>query len=144
MKEIGTTNLSTSHCKFNGAHSCAHTQKTILLAPIYLFTKQIRSTFIVSIIVYLKLVEFVFCMCLIKCLLATITFLHACHFFVFVVSFYHTLMWACRSLCESQKFFFNHSLVWPITHSFLNRFQPNLYQDFSYVCSTCHTIFSLK
>ena len=33
--------LSTSHCKFNGARSCAHTRKTIPLAPIHPFTKQI-------------------------------------------------------------------------------------------------------
>ena len=31
---------SASQCEFNGAHSCAHTQKTITLAPIHLFTKQ--------------------------------------------------------------------------------------------------------
>ena len=33
--------LSTSHCEFNGAHSCAHAQKTIPMAPIHSFTKQI-------------------------------------------------------------------------------------------------------
>ena len=32
--------LNTSHCEFNGAHSCAHAQKTIPLAPIHPFTKQ--------------------------------------------------------------------------------------------------------
>ena len=33
-----------------------------------------------------------------------------------------------------------------VQRSFLNGFQPNLYQHFSNVCSTCHicTIFSLK
>ena len=33
--------LSTSRCEFNGTHSCAHARKTIPLAPIHLFTKQI-------------------------------------------------------------------------------------------------------
>ena len=39
---------------------------------------------------------------------------------------------------------FVHSLVCPITHSFLDGFQPNLVHPFSYVCSTCHTSFSLN
>ena len=34
--------LSTSHCEFNGARSCTHAQKTIPLAPIHSFTRQIR------------------------------------------------------------------------------------------------------
>ena len=37
-----------------------------------------------------------------------------------------------------------HSLVCPITHSSLDGFQPNLVQHFPHVCSTCHTVFSLK
>ena len=57
----------------------------------------------------------------------------------------HTFSWACGSLREPRKFsFFMHSLVCPITHSFLDGFQPNLVQHFPHVCSTCHTIFSLK
>ena len=32
--------LSTSYCKFNGARSCTHAQKTIPMAPIHPFTKQ--------------------------------------------------------------------------------------------------------
>ena len=39
---------------------------------------------------------------------------------------------------------FVHSLVCPITHLFLDGFQLNLVQHFPQVCSTCHTIFSLK
>ena len=39
---------------------------------------------------------------------------------------------------------FVHSLVCPITYSFLDGFQPNLVQHFPHVCSTCHTVFSLK
>ena len=33
--------LSISHCEFHGARFCAHARKTILLAPIHSFTKQI-------------------------------------------------------------------------------------------------------
>ena len=33
--------LSTSHYELYGDHSCAHTPKTITLAPIHSFTKQI-------------------------------------------------------------------------------------------------------
>ena len=33
--------LSTSHCEFYGASSCAHARKTILLVPIHPFTRQI-------------------------------------------------------------------------------------------------------
>ena len=39
---------------------------------------------------------------------------------------------------------FVHSLVCPITHSFLDGLQPNLVQHFPQVCSTCHIIFSLN
>ena len=39
---------------------------------------------------------------------------------------------------------FMHSLCSPITHSFLDGIQPNLYQHFSHPSSTCHTIFSQK
>ena len=59
-----------------------------------------------------------------------------------------TLLWAYGCLYAPGSFLSNslfvHSLVCPITHSFLNGFQPNLYQHFPHVCSTCHTIFSLK
>ena len=65
-----------------------------------------------------------------------------CFFFYFLS---HNFLWAYGSLCEPRKFsLFVHSLVCQITHSFLNGFQPNLCQHFSHVCSTCHTIFSLK
>ena len=39
---------------------------------------------------------------------------------------------------------FVHSLVCPITHSFHYGFQPSLVKHFPRVCSTCHTVFSLK
>ena len=75
----------------------------------------------------------------INSLLPPITFLCVCHFFSLFLSFLlHTFLWACRSLCEPQKFFSNsifvHSFVCAIPHLFLNGFQPNFYQHFSHVC----------
>ena len=49
-------------------------------------------------------------------------------FFIFITHF----LWACGSSREPHKFYFQtlflciHALVYPITHSFLNGFQPNL------------------
>ena len=92
----------------------------------------------------------VFGMDIIKGFLPPITFLSARIIFLvsLFVCFFHfhcTLFsWACKSLREPQLTLFVHSLVCPITHSFLDRFQPNLVQHFPQVCSTCHTIFSLK
>ena len=67
-------------------------------------------------------------------------------FFLLLLSFSsHTFSWACGSLREPRKIFsFVHSLVCSITHSFLDGFQPNLVQHFPHVCSTCHTVYSLK
>ena len=75
-----------------------------------------------------------------------IIFTHASFFSCLFLSFSsHTFSWACGSLREPRKFsLFVHSLVCPITHSFLDGIQPNLVQHFPHVCSTCHTIVSLK
>ena len=57
-------------------------------------------------------------------------------FFYFLLFSSHTFLWACGSSCEPRKCsFFVHSLVCQITHSFVNGFQPNLYQHLSHVCS---------
>ena len=56
------------------------------------------------------------------------------------VSFFFLLvhfLWACRNLQEPWDFSNSlvvHSLVCPITHSFLDDFQPNLHRHFSHVC----------
>ena len=51
MKDLARSNyiesvtppiLSTSHCELYGTRSCAHARKTIPLAPIHSFTKQMR------------------------------------------------------------------------------------------------------
>ena len=143
--------LSTSHCEFNGTHLCAHARKTIPLAPIHSFTRQIRSTFIVSTIINLRFFAIdhtVFHRRPINSLFPSITFLHVRRFFLYFYFHFHcTLSWACGSLCEPRKFFSNslfvHSFVCAITHLFLNGFQPNFYQHFSHIYPTCHTIFSL-
>ena len=126
--------LSTSHCEFNGTHSCAHARKTILLAPIHPFTKQTVATFIVSIIVYPKLMQIVpsiFGMGIIKDFIPSITFLHMRRFFLFLSLFHCHRMLFCGlagGCVNHRSFLFVHSLVCPITHSFLDRFQPNLVQ----------------
>ena len=76
-----------------------------------------------------------------KVLLSINNILCAHRFFLlyFFVSFsLYTFLWACMSLCDSL---FVHLFACQITHSFLNEFQPSLYQHFSHVCSTCHTIY---
>ena len=77
-------------------------------------------------------------------------------FFSTFFHFHHTIFRGLVGACVNPKSIFQtlfvHSLVCPITHSFLIEFQPNFYLHFSYVriyiyiyiCPTCHTIFSLK
>ena len=48
---------------FYSVYLCARAQKAIPLAPIYLFTKQIVATFVVSEIIDPKFVKIVFTMC---------------------------------------------------------------------------------
>ena len=130
--------LSTSHCEFNGARSCAHARKPSLYH---------QST---------RLVNKYYLCCIYNRLLEaradrfhrffTWVFMRASFFSYSFLSFSsHTFLWACGSLHEPRKFsLFVHSLVCPLTHSSLDEFQPNLVQHFPQVCSTCHTIFSLK
>ena len=147
MEEIGTTILSTSHCEFYGGCLCAYAYKITPLALIHPLTKQIvlyciknhrpasRSDPFTSSyhVAYKPLpsIKNIFTRAL-----------------IFLVSFLISstpFSWACGSLCEPQKFFFFvHLLVCPITHSYLDGFQPNLVQHSPHVCSTCHTVFSLK
>ena len=64
--------------------------------------------------------------------------------FIFIAHFFRGLAGAFVNPGSFLNSLYIYSLVCLITHSFLHGFQPNLYQHFSYVCSTCHTIFSLK
>ena len=133
--------LSTSHCEFNGTRLCTHIRKTISLAQIHSFTKQIVLHCIHNLSP--KLMEIVFTGFWYGCYkgIPSMNIL-VCLFLSFSS---HTFLWACGSLREPQKFsLFVHSLVCPITHLFLDEFQPNLVQNFPQVCYTCHTVFSLK
>ena len=112
-----------------------------------------NHTFIVLRINILKLIDIDSAILLIqpyKCLPVTTKIFMRQLFFLLSFFYFHCTLFsgACGSFREPQKFFSNslfiHSLVCLITHSFLHGFQPNLYQHFSYVCSTCHTIISLK
>ena len=102
---------STSHCKFYGACLCIHTRKTLPLAPIHLFTKQIllNSLYQESLTrILLQSVSPLPLMQLINHFLPLNIFcMHP--FFLFLSTFLsHTFSWACRSL-HNQKYFFKLS-----------------------------------
>ena len=68
---------------------------------------------------------------------------------IFFFHFHHTLFVGLRDPRMNPRIsIWNthlvHTLVYLITHSFLHEFQPNLYQHFSYVCSTRQTTFSIN
>ena len=76
-------------------------------------------------------------------------FLRGSRFFFYFLTFFHfhrTLFVGLRDPGDFnfQNTHFVHSLVCLIIHSFLDGFQPNLHQHFSYVCSTSQRGFSLK
>ena len=72
--------------------------------------------------------------------------MHIIFFLIILLSFSsHTFRGLAGAYVNPGIFsLFVHSLVCPITHSFLDGFQLNLVQHFPHVCSTCHTVFSLK
>ena len=142
--------LSTSHCEFYDAR-CAtthdepslHARFAHLLENWYLRCSLFEESITQSSSAILLKWPY-------KVLPFTTKILRGSRFFLyFFLSFsLHIFSWACRSLREPRKFFSNslfvHSLVCILTHSFLHGFQSKLYQHFSHVCSTCHTVFSLK
>ena len=75
-----------------------------------------------------------------------IIFMSASFFPCFFVSFSSHTFRGLAGACVNPGSFslLVHALVRPITHSFLNGFQPNLVQHFPYVYSTSHSIFSLN
>ena len=111
-----------------------------------------NSTFIVSTIVSQQLVQIVFTSFLFERYkgLPSINniFTHVSFFsslflcFIFIAHFFRGLAGACVDPGIFSQFVY--SLVCAITHSSLDGFQPNLVQHFPHVCSTCHTVFSLK
>ena len=108
-----------------------------------------NSTFIVSTIVSQQLVQIVFIGFLFghyKGLPSmNNTFTRVSFFsclFHFIAHFFRGLAGAYVN--PGRFSLFVHSLVWPITHSSLNGFQPNLVHHFPHPSSTCQTVFSLK
>ena len=73
-----------------------------------------------------------------------IIFTRMSFFSCFFVHFHHTLFHGLAGACVNPGSFsfFVHALVCPITHSFLNGFQPNLVQHFPYVYSVSGLISS--
>ena len=137
--------LSTSHCEFNGIHLCTHARKTISLAPIHSFTRQIvPSLYQQSSTCFLRSIILLFCRRPINSLLPSITFLRVhSFFFVYILYFHFHRTHFCGLAGAPKVSLFVHSFVCAITHLFLNGFQPNFYQHFSHVCPTCHIIFNL-
>ena len=146
MEEIATNNLEYQPLQVLWCRLCAHAQKTISLAPIHSFTKQILPSMYQELLSWSRLISAitrVFCMRLTNSPFHQKYFRRLWFFFLSFSS--HTFSWACGSLREPRKCFsFCAFTCLLITHSFVNGFQPNLYQPFSHVCSTCRNIFSLK
>ena len=129
--------LSTSYCEF------IHVPTLKKPSPWHQFTrllnKYLASTFIVSIIISPKLVQIVFTGILYECykglpsfnnIFTCVSFFLVC-LFHFIAHFFVGL----RELGVNPRSFslFVHSLVCPITHSFLDGFQPNLVQHSPHV-----------
>ena len=147
MEEIGATNPEYQPLRVLWHRSCAHARKTIPLAPIHSFTKQIVPSMYQESMSWSRLISItrVFRNHLINTPFHQKYFRRP-SFFSSLFHFHRTLFRGLVGACVNPGSFsfFVHSLVCQITHSFLNGFQPNLYQHFSHVCSTCRNIFSLK
>ena len=142
MEEIGTTNPKYQPLRVLWC-PCL---KTILLVPIHLFTRQIVPLVCEELLSWSSsiLVTSNFSNSHTKSFLSSKIFLRACYFFLSFIFIAH-FSWACMtpeiSIWNTHLV---HTLVCLITHSLLHGFQPNLYQHFSYVCSTRQTTFSIK
>ena len=141
--------LSTSHCEFNGARSCAHARKTILLTLIHPFTTHIVPSLYPQSFPSSSCRSFppVFLFGRYKGLPSMNNiFMRVSFFFLILLSFSsHTFRGLAGAYVNPGRFSpFVHSLVCPITHSSLDGFQPNLVQHFPHPSFTCHTVFSLK
>ena len=116
MEEISTTNPEYQPMRVKWRPFMHPRSKTIPLAPIHPFSKQMIATFIVSRITESTLVEIVFPSYLCapyKGLPSINNILRRCHFFLcslFLSFSSHTFSWTCRSLREPWKFFSNSLL----------------------------------
>ena len=138
--------LSTSHYELRPfVCPCSRNHPLNTNSPVY-YT---NGTFIVSTIVSQQLVQIVFTGFLFGHYkgLPSINNIFTCVLifssaFIFIAHFFRGLAGAYMNPVIFSLFV--HSLVCPLTHSSLDGFQPNLVQHFPHVCSTCHTVFSLK
>ena len=148
MEEIGVTYLKYQPLRVLW-HPCMLENHGTHNAFTHLLDKQTSNgTFIVSstYAVDLKFIEnhfhhfsvFTFLQSKIKC-----TLFFPFYTFIFITHFFVGLHAEACVKIFSTLFLFIHC---QITHSFLNGFQPDLCQHmhFPHVCSTYHTIFSLK
>ena len=127
-----------------------HARKTILLILIHSFIAQIVPSLYPQSFPSSSCRSFspVFCLGIIKGFLPSIIFLRVHRFsssflcFIFIAHFFRGLAGACVDPGRFSQFVY--SFVCAIAHSSLDGFQPNLVQHFPHVCSTCHTVFSLK
>ena len=117
MEEIGTSNPEYYHCEFSGTCSCAHARKTIPLAPIHPFTKQIVTTFILSIIIYPKPMQIIFTVFLYEPYKGLPSMNNFFMRFIFssLFHFHCTLFHGLAGVCMNPRSFslFVHSLVCP-------------------------------
>ena len=120
-------------------------------SPWHKFT-HLSNKYVLIVPFYLKLVQIIshadhfhWYMSLICKGLPSMANIFTCTSFFFVsLSYFHCTHFRGLVGAYMNAGSFPVSLVCPITHSFLNRFQPNLVQHFPHVCSICHTVFSLK
>ena len=106
--------------------NCAHAQKTISLAPIHSFIKQIIPSRIGDLKSF-DIHDTSFLHAPYKLLLSIKKYFRCLLFFlVSLFHFHHTVFRGLAGGCVNPGCFslFVHSLVYQITHSFLNRFQP--------------------
>ena len=136
MERVGATNPEYQPLRVLMARrSCAHARKTIPLAPIHPFTKQMVPSLYPESLARSLSRSFspVLCARLYKrasfhqrTLFTRTSFFFFVCFFVSLFHFHRTLFsWACGSLREAPEVFFSnslfvHSLLCQITHSFLN------------------------
>ena len=107
--------LTTSQCEFNGARSCAHARKTIPIALIHPFTKQMVPSLCPELLTQSLSKSFspAFHMHPIKCFLPSITFLCVHRFFLIVslsfFYFHHTLSCGLAGAYVNHRSFFKLS-----------------------------------
>ena len=130
---------------------CAPTLKKIIpLEPIHPFTKQIVPSLYPSWFPRSSCRSFapIFCKSIIRASFHEYNIFTCMSFFLCFIFIAHRFCELAGAYVDPGSIFSNslfiRILCSPISHSFLNGFQPNLYKHFSYVSSTCHTIFTIK